>query len=239
MAVDVGAPEAVPPAEFLEELEGLRKTHLRGGLYRPQTHYKTKEEIAAAKRKRHVGNGNQNHKFVGEKYLNCPDKEIRRLHLRKMIDEGGQTTVGVGLPSHPRLLRWESNAFGVTDEEIDQLEKEDLPPDMLLWQCWRTRAHREGNWAVAIGCSLVGEGEKIQPEAQQKLQREIEDLKREYAALGIEDLDRALANAIEHASVDVHHAKLAMKTVSRYITTPELQDEMRKAYVLTLHMRGF
>jgi pyrroloquinoline quinone (PQQ) biosynthesis protein C len=239
VAIDVKPARALPVDEFLEELEGLRREHMRGRLYRPADHHSTKEQVAESKRKRHVGNGNQNHKFVGEKYLNCPDKKIRRLHLRKLIDEGGQTTVGVGLPSHPTLLRWESNAFGVTDEEIDQLEKQDLPPDMFIWQGWRTGAHRTDHWAVGIGCSLVGEGEKLLPEAQQKMQREIEDLKREYAAMGIEDLDTALANTIEHASVDVHHAKLAMNTVRQYITTPELQDEMRRAYILTLHMKGF
>jgi pyrroloquinoline quinone (PQQ) biosynthesis protein C len=238
MAVEVRA-EAVPADEFLEELEGLRRRHLSGTLYRPKEHLRTKDEVAASKRRRHVGNSNQNHKFVGEKYLNCPDKRIRRLHLRKLIDEGGQTTVGVGLPSHPTLVRWESNAFGITDEEIDRLEKEDMEPDMLLWQGWRNGAHRTDHWAVAIGCSLVGEGEKLQPEAREKLLRDIEELKAEYTAMGIEDLDHALANAIEHAAVDVHHARLAIDTVRQYVDTPELQDEMRKAYILTLHMKGF
>jgi len=239
MAVDVRTEEALPASEFLEELERLRDEHLGRTLYRPQSHHSTKEEVADAKRRRHVGNGNQNHKFVGEKYLNCPDKEIRRLHLRKLIDEGGQTTVGVGLPSHPTLMRWESKAFGVSDDEIDQLEKEDLPTDLFLWQGWRTGAHRTDHWAVAIGCSLVGEGEKLKPEGQRKLQEEIAQLKREYAAMGIEDVERALANTIEHASVDVHHAKLAAKTINEHITTPELQEQMRKAYILTLHMKGF
>jgi len=238
MAVDVRA-EAVPADEFLEELEGLRKRHLSGELYRPPARHSTKEQVAAAKRRRHVGNSNQNHKFVGEKYLNCPDKEIRRLHLRKLIDEGGQTTVGVGMPSHPTLLRWESNAFGISDGEIDRLERQDMEPDMLVWQGWRIGAHRTDHWAVSIGCSLVGEGEKIQPEARQKLLQEIEDLKRDYTAMGIEDLERALANTIEHASADVHHARLAAKTVREFVDTPELQDEMRRAYILTLHMKGF
>ena len=239
MAIDVNTQRAVPADEFLEELEGLRRAHMGARLYRPQEHHSTREAFAAAKRKRHVGNGNQNHKFVGEKYLNCPDKEIRRLHLRKLIDEGGQTTVGVGLPSHPTLMRWEANALGITDEEIDQLEREDLPPDMLIWQGWRTAAHRADHWAVAVGVSLVGEGEKALPEAQAKMQREIEELKREYKALGIEDIERALANTIEHASVDVHHAKLAEKAVREHVTTPELQEQMRRAFILTLHMRGF
>jgi len=238
MAIDTRN-EAQPLDEFLASLEDLRTEHMKGELYRPRQHYTTKEEVANAKRKRHVGNGNQNHKFVGEKYLNCPDKDIRRLHLRKLIDEGGQTTVGVGLPSHPTLVRWESQAFGISDEEIDRLEKEDLPADLLMWQGWRTGAHREDHFAVSIGCSLVGEGEKLRPEFHQKMLDDIEEMKAEYRAMGVEDVEKALANAIEHAGVDIHHAKLAEKAVRRYITTPELQEQMRKAYILTLHMKGF
>ena len=36
-----------------------------------------------------------------------------------------------------------------------------------------------------------------------------------------------------------HHARLAARTVREFVDTPELQDQMRRAYILTLHMKGF
>src|SRR5947209_10706338 len=115
MAVEV-KPTALPPDKFLEELEELRRKHLGGQLLRPPRRYATKEEEAAAKRRRHLGGAGANHKFEGERYLNCTDKGVRRVQLRKLIDEGGQQTVGTGLPSHPMLSRWESYEFGLSDE---------------------------------------------------------------------------------------------------------------------------
>ena len=150
----------VPGDEFLKELESLRKNHLKGGLLRPRAHYKTKEEIAEARRRYHRG-GDNNHRFEGERYLNCTDKTIRRKQLRKLIDEGGQTTVGGKTPSHPILARWESEEFGVSDEEITRLEKEDCSPEKLILWGWRVNMHRPSHWAVAIGSSLVGEGDVI------------------------------------------------------------------------------
>ena len=63
---------------------------------------------------------------------------------------------------------------GLENANIDQLEKEDLPTDLFLWQGWRTGAHRTDHWAVAIGCSLVGEGEKLKPEGIPEWNRETE-----------------------------------------------------------------
>ena len=57
--------------------------------------------------------------------------------------------------------------------------------------------------------------------------------------MGIKDIERALAFKIEHADVDIEHAELGADVVRRFITTPELQDGMRKAFILTLHMNGF
>jgi len=57
--------------------------------------------------------------------------------------------------------------------------------------------------------------------------------------MGIKDVERALAFKIEHADVDVDHAELGADVVRRFVNTPELQDEMRKAFALTLHMNGY
>jgi pyrroloquinoline quinone (PQQ) biosynthesis protein C len=238
MAVEVRR-EALPPEEFLKELEDLRQEFFKGRALRVRPHYKTREDIAEAKRRHHVGGPIHNHKYVGEKYLNCPDKDLRRLNLRKVIDECGQTSVGVGLPSHPMLLRWGSHAFGITDEEIDRLEKEDLPPEAFIWNCMKIALHRRSHWAVGMASSLVGEGEKLKPELHKQLLDNIEQLKREYAEMGIEDVDHALGFEIEHAAVDVEHAEIAVKAIREYINTPELQDEMRRIYILTMQQKGF
>lgn len=228
----------VPGDEFLDELEGLRKMHLKDGLLRPRRHYKTKEEIVQARCRIHRG-GDNNHRFEGERYLNCEDKGIRRRQLRKLIDEGGQTTVGGKTPSHPILARWESQEFGLSDEDITRLEKEDCSPEKLILWGWRVNLHRTGHWAVAIGSSLVGEGEKRIPEIRQRLLDNIKVLRKEYTEMGIKDVERALAFKIEHADVDIEHAELGADVVRQYINTPKLQDEMREAFTLTLHMNGF
>src|SRR5438309_2226737 len=100
MAIAEMPRQALPPDEFLEELEGLRREFFQGRLLRTRAHHKTKEEVVEAKRRHHTGGQIHNHKYVGEKYLNCEDKQLRRLNLRKVVDEMGQTSVGTGLPSH-------------------------------------------------------------------------------------------------------------------------------------------
>ncbi len=226
--------EALPPDQLIEELEAVRKEFLSGKTLRPRNIPKSKDEVIQAKLRHHVGNAVQNHKFVGEKYLNCEDKALRRMNLRKMVDECGQTSVGVGLPSHPTLARWGSHAFGITDEEINKLEKEDLPADRMMWQCTKVNLHRTSHWAIDTAMSLVGEGEKLRPEIRQQLLDHIEALKQEYTAMGIEDVEKALAFEIEHAAVDVEHGELAVTAVRKFIKTPELQDEFRRAFILTL-----
>src|SRR5689334_5937874 len=64
-----------------------------------------KAEIAAQKRAGGRG-GDGNHRFEGERYINTTDKETRRFQLRKLVDEGGQTSVGGKVPSHPTLAKW-------------------------------------------------------------------------------------------------------------------------------------
>ena len=235
MAVaDVTHREAVPADEFIKELEGYRHEFLKGKTLRPRKTYKSKEEVIAEKRQRHLGGSVNNHKFVAEKYLNCEDKDLRRINLRKLVDECGQTAVGTGLPSHPVLARWGSQAFGLSDEEIDKLEKEDLPADKMMWQTTKVGLHRTCSWPIAPAMSMVGEGEKLNPAIRQQLLDHIEELKKEYASFGVDDVDKALAFEIEHAGVDVDHAEIAVTAIRKYINTPELQDEMRRAYLLTL-----
>ena len=234
----MGSNELVPGDDFLEELETHRKKHLKGALLRPRANFKSKDEIAASRRRYHQG-GDNNHRFEGERYLNCTEKTVRRKQLRKLIDEGGQTTVGGKMPPHTALARWESYEVGLTDEEINQLEKEDARPETLIIWGWRVNLHRTNHWAVAIGSSLVGEGEKRVPGIRELLLSDIEGMRKNYRELGVKNIEKALAFHIEHADVDVDHAEFGADVVKRYVNTVKLQDEMRKAFILTLHMKGF
>ena len=119
MTVAKSERKAMSPEAFVEELERIRTEFLDGaspwgrGRRRGK---QTKEEIAAGKRKGHVG-GDGNHRFEGERYLNAQDRTIRRKQLRKLVDEGGQISVGGPLPGHPTLSKWHSHEFGLTEEE--------------------------------------------------------------------------------------------------------------------------
>lgn len=223
--------------EFLDELEKIRSDFLQGRPFRDRGAARSKEEIAEARRRRQRG-GDNNHRFEGERYLNCPEKSVRRMQLRKLIDEGGQTTVGGKTPSHVELGRWESYEFGLTPEEVSRLEKEDPLPQKLIVDGWWTNLMRVSHWAVAIGSSLVGEGEKRIPGIRQRLLQEIETLRKEYAAMGIENLDRALANRIEHAGIDIEHSEFGANVVRQHIDSAELKEELRKAFILTIQGRG-
>src|SRR5579884_2880020 len=87
--------------ELLDALEDIRTSY--GGRLRPADKAKTIESIAAQKRRGHRG-GDGNHRFEGERYLAINDnKEARRFQLRKLVDEGGQDSVGGPMPSHPTL----------------------------------------------------------------------------------------------------------------------------------------
>lgn len=229
---------ALAGEEFLEKLEAIRREFLGGQPFRQRRRGSTKEEIAAAKRRRHLG-GDANHRFEGERYLNCPIRDVRRMQLRKLVDEGGQTSVGGPVPSHPTLEKWHSYEFGLTDEEITRLEKEDPPAESLIVTGWWVALQRSSHWAVAIGSSLVGEGEKRLPEMRERYLREIDELREEYLAMGI-NVDRAIALSLEHAptGVDAEHAEFGASVVRQYVDTPELQEEMGRAFILNLQGRG-
>ncbi len=232
--------KAVPGDKFLEELEGIRETILHGEPFRPNlVPGATKEQYQERRRNFHSG-GDINHRFEGERYLNVPEKSVRREQLRKLIDEGGQTTVGGKTPSHPTLARWESNELGVSDEEITQLEKEEPSADKLIRIGWWEDMHRTSHWAVAIGSGLPGEGEKRIKALRGYYINEIEALKKEYARMGVKNMERAMAFKVEHASgTDVGHAVFNAEVVKEHVNTPELQDEMREVFALRLHNKNY
>ncbi len=225
----------LPPDDFIEDMERLRKGHRKEFPFRGVLG-KTKDEIAKAKRSRHTG-GPDNHKFEGERYLNCPVKSVRRLQLRKLVDEGGLTIFGGKSPSHPMLDRLGSFEFGLTDEEVRRLEKEDPPPEKLIVRGWWVDLNRTSHWAIAIGSGMVVEGEKKVNPAKEA--SEIEAMRKEYSSMGIKNVDNAVWFESEHAVVDIDHAEFNERVVKQYVNTPELQNEMRRAFILRLQNQGF
>lgn len=230
------ADKAMGGEEFLDYLEEIRSEMLGDRELLRHRAGQTKEAVAAAKRRRHLG-GDHNHRFEGERYLNCTDKAVRRMQLRKLIDEGGQTTVGGSVPSHPTLERWHSYEFGLTPEEVATIEKADAPPETLILHGWWIGLQRESHWSVAIGSSLVLEGRNRLPEVKASWPRETEEIRHEYEALGI-DVDRALALRMQHSpiGVDADHAEFGADVIRRHVNTRELQDRMREAFILRLQM---
>lgn len=239
MAMTVSKPgQALPGEAFLDQLEEVRSEFLDGKPFRQRKRGATREELAEGKRRKHLG-GDGNHRFEGERYLNCSEKPVRRMQLRKLIDEGGQDSVGAPMPSHPRLDKWNSIEMGLTEEEILELEKHDASPESLIISGWWFGLQRDSHWAVAIGSSLVGEGEKRLPGAAEKYLAQIEERKKEYEAMGV-NVQRAIQLDLEHAptGVDAEHAEFGANVVRRFVDTPELQEEMERAFILTLQGRG-
>ena len=227
--------EALPPGEFIEELEGIRAEWRERFPFRIREIMSQDEfpRLAATKRRAHMG-GDINHRFEGERYLNTTDKASRRMQLRKLVDEGGQDTVGGPQVSHPLLSRWESYAYGVTPDEVDTLEKGDCDPGELVKRGWWVAMMRDSHFGVAIGSGMVMEGEnKIQSD---KLLAAIERDRQRFVEWGVDDPGRALENRHEHAGIDIDHADFNEEVARRFVNTPELQEELRKAYILRLQM---
>ena len=225
--------EAPSPDEYIESLEEIRHEHRKVYPRRPRqiTSPDQFPALAETKRRAHSG-GDVNHRFEGERYLNCTDKTARRKQLRKLCDEGGEVSVGGEKVAHPLLSRWESYSYGLTPDEIDALEKADADPAQLVQRGWWTSLNRESYFGVAIGSGMVLEGEnKIH---SKELLAEIEEDRKRFEDWGIPDVDKALENRHEHAGIDIDHANFNEDVVRAFVTTPELREEMRRAYILRL-----
>ena len=195
------------------------------------------EAIAETKRRIHRG-GDGNHRFEGERYLAIEDdKEARRFQLRKLIDEGGQDSVGGPLPSHPTLQRWHSLEFGLTEDEVHRLEMDDMSPTTLTYNGWYYWMHRTEPWPVLLGSAMVGEGEKRLPEVRERMIRELDESRELYRKLGIKDVERAMVNQVEHSPIgaDDEHVVFGENMTRQHVNTPELQEALRKVFILRLH----
>src|SRR5487761_2200594 len=129
--------QVLSPEELIDSLEAIRQEHYKKYPYRTKT-IQSRDELpglAASKLRSHSG-GDINHRFEGERYINCTNKALRRKQLRKLVDEGGEVAVGGTKVSHPLLAKWESQSFGVTPEQIEAAEKGDADPAILIWRGW-------------------------------------------------------------------------------------------------------
>jgi pyrroloquinoline quinone (PQQ) biosynthesis protein C len=156
------------------------------------------------------------------------------------MDEGGQSYFGGPIPSHPTLAKWEANAYGLSDEEITALEQEDIAAEDLVSRGWRIWMTRNEPWAVGIGTSYVGEGGTYlrsvhEPE---KVSAELAELRKKFESWGVEDLDKAMANAAVHAEADEDHGSHTQNVIRDYCDSDELQEQMRKAFILRYYSRS-
>ncbi len=230
-------PEVLSPQELIDSLEEIRQNHYKRYPYRVKTLNSVDDfpALAAGKLRSHAG-GDINHRFEGERYINCTDKQMRRMQLRKLVDEGGEVAVGGTKVSHPLLARWESYSFGLTEEEILASEKGDADPTVLIWHGWHIARDRFYPFPVAIGSGLVGEGEN-RLFADEQMAAIEEDAKR-LAEWGVPNIDAALLNRKEHAGIDVEHAEFNERVIKHYCTTPKLQDQIRHVFTMRLQQRA-
>lgn len=230
--------DVLNPDDLMNALEAIRSSY--GGRRQESGDRPTPTiaSIAEQKRGAHRG-GDGNHRFEGERYINIPstNKEVRRFQLRKLVDEGGQDSVGGPVPSHPTLSQWNSEEFGVSHEEIHQLEMSDSRATNLTYGGWYYWMHRTEPWPVLLGSALVGEGEKRLPEVRERMIRSLDETRELYQQLGIKNIDRAMLNQIEHSPIgaDQDHVVFGENMTREHVTSLELQERLRKVFTLRLH----
>lgn len=225
------------PEELIDSLEAIRQEHYKRYPYRIKT-IESKDELsglAASKLRSHAG-GDINHRFEGERYINCTDKAMRRMQLRKLVDEGGEVAVGGTKVSHPMLAKWESQSFGLSVEEIESAERSDADPSVLIWRGWHVSRDRYYSFPVAIGSGLVGEGEN-RLFADQQIEA-IEKDAETFRKWEMPHIEEALLNRKEHAGIDVEHAEFNERVIKEYCITPRLQGQIRQVFILRLQQRA-
>jgi len=237
MAVGNPRQGILSPDEMMDSLEAIRSEYTGGD---PAAQYRrkqqTREQIAESKRRIHRG-GDGNHRFEGERYLAIQDnKEVRRFQLRKLVDEGGQDSVGGPMPSHPTLQKWHSNEFGVSDDEVHDLEMADAAPESLIRNGWWYWMHRTEEWPVLLGSAMVSEGAKRLPEVREAQILALDENRELYRELGIKDIDRAIANQLEHSPIgaDDEHVVFGENMTREHVNTSERQDALHTVFELRL-----
>jgi pyrroloquinoline quinone (PQQ) biosynthesis protein C len=113
---------------------------------------------------------------------------------------------------------------------------EDFAPQALVTQGWWVWMHRTEPWPVLLGSALVGEGAKRVPEIRDRMIQDLDDTRTLYEKLGIQNIDRAMQNQIEHSPIgaDDEHVIFGENMTREYVNTPELQEALRKAFILRI-----
>ena len=155
------------------------------------------------------------------------------------LDEAGEDLFGGETPAHSTLDRSVSKAFDVTDEELDRLGKEDPLPESIMRTGWWISMHREGPWPFGIGSALVGEGEKLNPKRAALRLEELERNRKDYAAMGVEDVPGAMVSDEIHSVADLEPARFDADVIRDHVNTAELQEGMRKVFTLTIHKEQY
>jgi pyrroloquinoline quinone (PQQ) biosynthesis protein C len=237
MAVAQESREVLSPDDLMDALEQIRSDFTggdpAGARRRPP---QSPEQVVEEKRRFHLG-GDGNHRFEGERYLNIrDDKDVRRFQLRKLIDEGGQDSVGGPVPSHPTLQRWHSLEFGIPEDEINHREMEDALPEVLVRNGWWYYMHRTEPWPVLLGSALVSEGAKRVPAIREAQLRDLDEVRELYESWGIKDIERAMKNQVEHSPIgaDDDHVIFGENMTREHVNTPELQESVRKVFTLRI-----
>jgi pyrroloquinoline quinone (PQQ) biosynthesis protein C len=234
MSIDTGQ-KVLNPDGIISACEDLRTEYAKTYPFKAREILSQDEfpRLAAGKRRAFAG-GDINHRFEGERYINNTDKAARRKQLRKLVDEGGENSVGGEKVAHPLLSRWESYAFGVSDPEIDELEKQDAEPGQLVARGWWIAMNRHSHFSVAIGSGMVAEGGTKMHSAE--LLDAIERDRKRFQEWGVQDIDRALMNRFEHAGIDIDHANFNEDVVREFCTTADNQEQMLQVFELRLQM---
>ena len=227
--------DPLSPDDLMDALELIRSDYTGGNPAAARRRpLQSPEKVVEDKLRFHKG-GDGNHRFEGERYLNIRDnKPVRRFQLRKLIDEGGQNSVGGPVPSHPTLQRWHSMEFGIREEEISRLEMEDALPEAFVRNGWWYFMHRTEAWPVLLGSALVSEGAKRLPAVREAQLRDLDETRELYESWGIKDIERAMKNQVEHSPIgaDDDHVVFGENMTREHVNTTELQTALRKVFTL-------
>ena len=114
---------------------------------------------------------------------------------------------------------------------------QDPSPETLTYGGWYYLMHRTEPWPVLLGSAMVGEGEKRLPEVREAQIRALDETRELYQELGVKNIDRAMKLAIEHSPIgaDDDHVVFGETMTREYVNTPDLQERLRKVFILRLH----
>jgi pyrroloquinoline-quinone synthase len=210
-----------PPEEFIAHLraQGTRYHNLHPFHRRMDAGDLTREEL-----QRWVANRFYYQKCIPLKdaaiLSNCPDPEVRREWIGRIIDHDGTAPGTGGIELWIRL----GIALGVPREEMED-ERHVLPAARLICESYVTFC-RTKPWVEAVASSLT---ELFAPKIHQQ---RIEAFPRHYPWIPPEGLDYFKSRLVQ-APRDVSHG---LRLVREWATTPERQRKVFEALAFKLEM---